>query len=64
MSLLAFDPFSGRLFQYAAGSKMVFTDFEMISALRWVKENSNRGVAFSLEPIDPKKHDAGESARC
>lgn len=42
---------------------MAFTDYEMTSSLRWVQEHGEHPVAFSLEPIDPQKHeDAGPLA--
>ena len=37
---------------------MAFTDFELESALEFVQQNGEGGVSFSLEPIDPQKHDA------
>jgi len=58
--LLCFDEISGLLFQWAPKSDLAFNDFEMASALQWVKEHGNTQVAFSLNPLDDQKfHYAG-----
>eukprot|EP00439_Symbiodinium_sp_Y106_P047150 s2200_g6.t1 len=60
--LLCFDEISGLLFQWAPGSNMAFTDFEMATTLRWLQDRGPAKVAFSLDPTDPQKHHvAGDS---
>ena len=47
--LLCFDEISG-LFQWAPKSDLAFNDFEMASALQWVKEHGNTSSGFQPEP--------------
>ena len=60
--LLCFDEISGLLFQWAPGSDMAFTDFEMATTLRWLQDHKRAKVAFSLDPVDPQKHEAAGSS--